>query len=803
MCTRPGWSQGLVLLRCRLPRAGRRFQRAPLLARRDLVAARRSVSHARECFPLAVPPKPSDCAPGPRLSARRHRAKLAPVLVLTRLATARAPSSRILGKLTSPSRGPTRAGARPRAPSSAFVDAPRSQCARISVRAFTPSTPHARVIGGQVTSESAAVSLSTDWPGRLDSSTRPKTLRDCVAAASARLSRVILGGCRGSESTAIQSHAAATLPSLNSYHKTQRPRNASLRRRARGQPTLPCAHGAGSSARTPSTPSRRAAHGPRPMKMEAVGGLARSMAATARPVVSTPATGRPRRWPVSFQRAEDALRCRCARRAASPTLSTHPPCSPLVCTRATRHEHAALSPSRKERWAHTHHATEYLVAVDSSGTTHGASTSSARLAHPRPRLVALRKAPRWQYAHGASSSARTPSTPSQRAAYGPRPREREAAVGTALVGRAARLSFKGGAPLSARRELVAAPLCLRYRVGGASARPAAQHVDPRVRYRGTTAAPASVLAQCPLPRRVLLLSAPPSAAIVVGSRYTRGSPRGIHMGPRERRFPLLPQLQRSTCRVSIEVAYGRARFGGVACVNVSLRLRFFFLSRGARVPVGSCHVVFEHEACATTSLQLVWNLRYMECIEVAWEACTFVVYISARSTRDERLSRPHLSGTTLAAVTIGRFASQGLPARLTRAATSTDASVVRVPRPSLACGVLPHEYPRCSTPDLSSAARVRVVLSQGSQVACEFSLHPRTTSSRPLVWLRASPQAGLSEFALGVCNGGQDVSPVRVLHVLRYGSARGLACSTLHRPRILRAAGVRAELFAYDPDPLT
>jgi hypothetical protein len=37
-----------------LSRVGRCFQRAPLLAHRDLVAARRSVSHARECPPLAV-----------------------------------------------------------------------------------------------------------------------------------------------------------------------------------------------------------------------------------------------------------------------------------------------------------------------------------------------------------------------------------------------------------------------------------------------------------------------------------------------------------------------------------------------------------------------------------------------------------------------------------------------------------------------------------------------------------------------------------------------------------------------------
>ncbi|KAJ7363863.1 hypothetical protein DFH08DRAFT_949495 [Mycena albidolilacea] len=83
----------------------------------------------------------------------------------------------------------------------------------------------------------------------------------------------------------------------------------------------------------------------------------------------------------------------------------------------------------------------------------GASTSSARLARPQPRLVALRKAPRCQCAHGAGSSARTPSTPSRRAAYGPHLREMEAAVGTALVGRAAKLSSKSGAPLSAHCEL--------------------------------------------------------------------------------------------------------------------------------------------------------------------------------------------------------------------------------------------------------------------------------------------------------------------------------------------------------------
>ncbi|KAJ7359938.1 hypothetical protein DFH08DRAFT_1039272 [Mycena albidolilacea] len=286
------------------------------------------------------------------------------------------------------------------------------------------------------------------------------------------------------------------------------------------------------------------------------------------------------------------------------------------------------------------------------------------------------KAPRWQYAHGAGSSARTPSTPSQRAAYGPRPREREAAVGTALVGQAAKLSFKGGAPLSARRELVAAPLCLRYRVGGASARPAAQHVDPCVRYRGTTAAPASVLAQCPLPRRVLLLSAPPSAAICACPTPLSSPLQRGQLTLHERVTPWDPHGS------LIEVAYGRAR-----CVEKT----------------GGPRRVEGHGACATASLrlQLVFSLANEMFSYKFWRRglpCTFVVYISARSTRDEGLSRPHLSGTTLAAVTIGRFASQGLPARLTRTATSTDASVVRVPHPSLACGVLPHEYPRCSTP---------------------------------------------------------------------------------------------------------
>ncbi|KAJ7802027.1 hypothetical protein B0H14DRAFT_2614790 [Mycena olivaceomarginata] len=106
--------------------------------------------------------------------------------------------------------------------------------------------------------------------------------------------------------------------------------------------------------------------------------------------------------------------------------------------------------------------TLFLLATTSSDVlarrVHGASTSSARLARPRPRLVALRKALRCQCAHGAGSSARTPSTPSRRAAYGPHPREMEAAGGTALVGRAAKLSSKSGAPLSARREPVCAPL---------------------------------------------------------------------------------------------------------------------------------------------------------------------------------------------------------------------------------------------------------------------------------------------------------------------------------------------------------
>ncbi|KAJ7689897.1 hypothetical protein B0H14DRAFT_3906556 [Mycena olivaceomarginata] len=95
-------------------------------------------------------------APPARLSARRHRAKLAPVLVHTRLATGPCTLVANLGKLPSPSRGPTHAGARRMHPSvsPALVDA--------------PALP--------------------GWG-----------LRDCVAAA---------------ESTSIQSDAAATLPSL-------------------------------------------------------------------------------------------------------------------------------------------------------------------------------------------------------------------------------------------------------------------------------------------------------------------------------------------------------------------------------------------------------------------------------------------------------------------------------------------------------------------------------------------------------------------------------------------------------------
>ncbi|KAJ7737833.1 hypothetical protein B0H14DRAFT_3898364 [Mycena olivaceomarginata] len=101
-----------------LSRVGRCFQRAPLLARRDLVAARRSVSHARECSPLAV-----------------------------------------RGRLFHPARQRLLALGRRLRISFPTHDSPDSWIPRPRMAARAPGTadsaPHARVLGGQVSSEEA------------------------------------------------------------------------------------------------------------------------------------------------------------------------------------------------------------------------------------------------------------------------------------------------------------------------------------------------------------------------------------------------------------------------------------------------------------------------------------------------------------------------------------------------------------------------------------------------------------------------------------------------------------------------